>query len=1844
MKKITSLFALGAMLLLGSTKAYAETGDALDRTGWTVKASSWCWDSQTEGHCNQVLDGVKNFWHSNWGSASAEQGHPGGSGLVNAPEYLIIDLGEVKSNIGGIGYLGRTSDNFAAAQGNGALKDFKVFVSETPFELEAPAMSDEAKAVALNLTGEVISGTFEHIPTVQKAATASAVSGRYVAIVWLSSYGDVTDKWANCDEIYVYEYTNDAKPALIEKIAQFQANVTTAGSLLSVNPGCYTQAAIDAATAAISAAQAVVDNEASTNEEELAAIAALEEAVAAFTTNPIVSGIYKIVCAFPEYKNKQGSEKAICANGTALAWANEDDSNLVFYWNLVVAEDGVITIQNAATKTWISGMGALGETAAAVTFNTLGEGQFNIQCGGTFHTNGHSNGAGVAGNIVSWAGGANTASSWKLVAVEEIPQEVVDAWEWINSDMEAPIVPGKRASKLENGKQYMIFNTAYNGTEDRTGFLYSNSGSFGHNATPPSALKLTANSQWCYVWTVETTESGKYYIKTYDGKYVNNKGGYVDTPYEFTIDEWTASTVERAGVSSLAEDGETIIANAEITADNKVWTVSCDASGNDKCWNGNPGSFATWASAHPYAFYEISVVSDEEEMAAAIATANEVIAFTGVGYPAADAAERLALETLLNSDSSAEGYVDALTSALTAYLTSTDVQMPEDGKSYVIKSVVNNGVQRYFNYTEEGYTLVDYTDGDEYPETATVVAKKLADGQYTFVNKAGKYFIWKGSNAGYNDNKGYQDEYDEHAVLTVEKLVAGDNVSATNDKLFGYLAIKGHRVSPAQLNYFVVKTAGGFDQASVPFYNANFSSAILFEEVAPLAAGNYYLKNVESGMFLGAGNSWGTQASLVAHPEHVTLAEIDGAKYTLESRISNGGTKHYLGADGFMDNGTPMPLEFAANGEYFTIKGGEAYIGYDGTSTVMALNLAADAPGALWQVVSEADMKASLATATAEVPVDATFLIKDHNFGRNHRDKDAWTKTNAAAGGADANNCLEAWKKTFSVSQSLADVPNGVYALTAQGFYRVESGGQAEPLPVFFANEATSPFLLRTGTENSMGEASASFTNGLYTIAPIYVEVTDGTLAIGAKSENAGLWQIWDHFSLKYYGQTTIAEVQKVEFVKAYNAALAAAQEAAGLAMFEADKAAIDQAIAANTLDTAAATQEELATATDALKAAVAVAEKAAVKYANAQRAAEKIADVDGNFTEFIVNPGFEVNGAEGWTFEGTAINAAGNKNFELLTGEYFAEAWVPSGSTLADGKLTQTIEGLPAGTYTLTAEMKNTQDGTDAKGFFLQLGTERAEVSAPGTYTVTYEYDGTGALEVAAVLEGCTGNWVCVDNFQLSFPVSPDNVVADPVSGSTVEGKLAPVTLTFSDYDVIAVNPENLTPFSISENGGEMMAVKKGIFVDENTEDNSVVMGIDFWGTLSPIATAPGTYTIEIPAGNFLLGAEKVASKKVTLTYTVEAYKPVTPAVEVSLEEGNNVKLLFTEYAAAITNTECADKIVVKSGEEIVKELTQADVDYATEWNGLVVKAGLGDGVYTIEIPANIFLFAESETEEPKIPNAAFAVTVATVDNVVTNPENGSTVEGQLNPITLTFSDYKVIAFNPENAEMVTVAVDGAEPVTFKLGAFFDENAEDNSVVFGVGMSAKDAIITEPGTYTFVIPAGKFLLGDEKTPSKKITLTYTVEAKELVVPVCEASLVENGNVKLLFPDAYMVSYDDMSTDKIVIKSGDEVVVELGANKLAYADEYNAIVIEAGLTQLGTYTVEVPAGMVRISKDMFSPAVIADAFTVTVTVVADGITSVKANGEDKAYTLSGNRARKNYKGVVIVNGKRYIRK
>lgn len=153
-----------------------------------------------------------------------------------------------------------------------------------------------------------------------------------------------------------------------------------------------------------------------------------------------------------------------------------------------------------------------------------------------------------------------------------------------------------------------------------------------------------------------------------------------------------------------------------------------------------------------------------------------------------------------------------------------------------------------------------------------------------------------------------------------------------------------------------------------------------------IANGKYYIYNVGSGKYLGAGNSWGTQASLIQHPEYITIAEV-GGKYTFESRVSNGGTSHYFNGS-YMDNGTAIKLTIEDNGTYYVLTADSTnYYGYDGSTTVLSGTLTdKTSANAQWKIISEADMKSSLSTATVDEPVDATFFILDPNFGRNNRD------------------------------------------------------------------------------------------------------------------------------------------------------------------------------------------------------------------------------------------------------------------------------------------------------------------------------------------------------------------------------------------------------------------------------------------------------------------------------------------------------------------------------------------------------------------------------------------------------------------------------------------------------------------------------------------------------------------------------------------------------------------------------------------------------------------------------------------------------------------------------------------
>ena len=300
---------------------------------------------------------------------------------------------------------------------------------------------------------------------------------------------------------------------------------------------------------------------------------------------------------------------------------------------------------------------------------------------------------------------------------------------------------------------------------------------------------------------------------------------------------------------------------------------------------------------------------------------------------------------------------------------------------------------------------------------------------------------------------------------------------------------------------------------------------------ATLATGKYYLKNVGSGLFWGAGNDWGTRGSLVKHAEFVTLHDQGNGVYKMESQVSNGGTAYYFEGD-YMDNANPMSLTISKIDDVYTIASpDDKLFGYDGTSTVLGKNVA-DGENAQWQIISEDEMKATLDAAAEDNGVDATFLILDPNFGRNNRNVGAWTMANEGvaynlSGGNNINNCAESYMSTFVLAQEVT-VPNGKYVLNAQAavtFHddRVIKDYDGNGYPQITANDQVSDFKeMETDDRlSNMGRLSEQFTAGKYAVEPITVYVTDGKLTIGAKSERNDIWAIWDNFELTYYGPAT---------------------------------------------------------------------------------------------------------------------------------------------------------------------------------------------------------------------------------------------------------------------------------------------------------------------------------------------------------------------------------------------------------------------------------------------------------------------------------------------------------------------------------------------------------------------------------------------------------------------------------------------------------------------------------------------------------------------------------------------------
>lgn len=281
-----------------------------------------------------------------------------------------------------------------------------------------------------------------------------------------------------------------------------------------------------------------------------------------------------------------------------------------------------------------------------------------------------------------------------------------------------------------------------------------------------------------------------------------------------------------------------------------LYTVNCNNadgyvtynSTSEKAKNGGFFNIATAPAESDFAArelegYEATITIENKVIkvvyahnyAYAKAEAEATIAKTGVGYPTAGAAARTTLNKAIADAAAAEANTTTAATLLTAVdaykKSKVDIQMPEDGKAYVITNIHKTGGKRYMKYQEDGTSMIVRGEG-ELPIEATYICHKVGD-KYVFANNSGTYLTWRGNATDdcTNDNKGYTTSYNaDYNTFTV----------AANPNVFGCLSFGAKRDHDTHTqSYYIVTRTGSFQKAGFnDYYDENNSSAFTFEEVA----------------------------------------------------------------------------------------------------------------------------------------------------------------------------------------------------------------------------------------------------------------------------------------------------------------------------------------------------------------------------------------------------------------------------------------------------------------------------------------------------------------------------------------------------------------------------------------------------------------------------------------------------------------------------------------------------------------------------------------------------------------------------------------------------------------------------------------------------------------------------------------------------------------------------------------------------------------------------------------------------------------------------------------------------
>lgn len=570
----------------------------------------------------------------------------------------------------------------------------------------------------------------------------------------------------------------------------------------------------------------------------------------------------------------------------------------------------------------------------------------------------------------------------------------------------------------------------------------------------------------------------------------------------------------------------------------------------------------------------------------------------------------------------------------------------------------------------------------------------------------------------------------------------------------------------------------------------------------------YYVKNVETGLYLKSGAMWGTRACEGSAGMPIKFNLQNDGKYNLETLSGSISAVK----DPYMDNleNTTWTLEVVEGTTYqYYIKCSEGTLSSTGDAgkPVYCKSFNADDSKQKWILLTDERMKEEMTLATASKPFDITpMMIKAGDFDRMDFDKrdsgekagelfSTWATDNWKGftfevdwGASDTDhNGYAVYNSTSAVTinqPTIANMPIGTYKVSFEGFYRARAksgffGSQTDYTMTVTASFGGTNKQLIQNTNTSIGADKGTVNPLLRDNNTYNTEFSVTTSAISSlnfslsKAEftsgysNRTSWVVIDNIVIKYLGDGT--EEENTNEIK---------QSVANKINETANKVALlsPEAQAAYDITTILYRYDNDLLSSDGKVEETLINQAYAIAVLADKQA--KINNGDGDITSLIVNPSFE-DGVNGWTI-GWGAASMPNTDVNIATdgtdGSYLLNVYIADNNYVNAAAVNQILTGLPNGLYELKAQLTSFGPGegdlaSDATGntvYIVGNGYHKGIVAETKTKfkeaTVNFlVVDGTAKIGVVGGYNGIyyyptNGCFYKADNFRLKYICDPSH------------------------------------------------------------------------------------------------------------------------------------------------------------------------------------------------------------------------------------------------------------------------------------------------------------------------------------------------------------------------------------------------------------------------------------------------------------------------------------------------------